>query len=168
LRNESFFSAPQLKRDSLGSHAHSTRCVIPDLFYVPFIMMAAGAVSALRAGLRIPRALASVRWPTTEGRVVARDLDDSPGRYEPVFEYRYQVSGAELRGDRISFAPAFDPRSSERALLMYHQYPPGKAVTVYYDPRRPHRSVLEPGLNWPLATQLLGGIGLVVLALVIR
>jgi hypothetical protein len=130
-------------------------------------MIAAGAVNVAWARARIPRALMSTRWPTTEGLIVARDLDDAPGKYQPVCEYRYEVNGVQFRGSRISFAPALDPRAFERALVIFHRYPPDKRVTVYYDPHHPHRSVLEPGVTWPLAAQLVGGVGLIALALVL-
>jgi hypothetical protein len=96
---------------------------------------------------------------------MARDLDDAADKYQPLFEYRYEVDGAPFRGSRISFAPTLNRRAFERALITFHRYPPGKAVTVYYDPAHPERSVLEPGFSWPLATQFFGGLLLIAVAL---
>jgi len=154
---------PQLKREPLGSHYSSAGLSMPFLS-VPFIMMAAGAINVAWAVARFPRAFSSARWPTTEGLIMARDLDDSPGKYQPLFEYRYQVDGVPFRGSRISFGPPFNPQAFQRALVTYHQYPPGKAVTVYYDPQHPDRSVLEPGINEWLGAQLVGGLVLIALA----
>src|SRR5207302_8208834 len=111
---------------------------------VPFIMMAGGAINVAWAVARFPRAFSSARWPTTEGLIMARDLDDSPGKYQPLFEYRYQVDGVPFRGSRISFGPPFNPQAFQRALVTYHQYPPGKAVTVDYKRQHLNSSVVKP------------------------
>jgi hypothetical protein len=97
---------------------------------------------------------------------MARDLDDAAEKYQPILEYRYEVDGVQRRGSRISFAPTFNRHAFERALVVFHRYPPGKAVTIYYDPRHPERSVIEPGLSWPLAMQFVGGLVLIAAAFV--
>src|SRR5438552_14172440 len=78
---------PQLKRDPLGSHYSSAELSMPFLS-VPFIMMAGGALNLAWAVAWVARAISSARWPTTEGLIMARVLDESPGKYQPLLEYQ--------------------------------------------------------------------------------
>ena len=85
-------------------------------------------------------------WPSTTGRVVEAYLDEyqhkphyrrSETRYHPVVRYTYVVDGVSYTGDRITVN---DPGSSLR-------YTEGDEVTVYYNPDRPERAVLEVGMS---------------------
>jgi hypothetical protein len=132
---------------------------------VALVMLTTGVGNVLWAGARIMPALRSVAWPSTEGEIVARDMDSSLVRYNPVVEYRYEVGGSEYRGHRISFAPTLTVSNADRALGAFHTYSPGRKVDVYYDPAHPDRSVLEPGMNWLLGGHLLAGLALLAFAL---
>ena len=131
---------------------------------VALIMLTTGAGNVIWAGARMMPALRSLSWPSTEGEILARDLDSSPLRYNPVVEYRYEVGGSQFRGHRISFAPTMTVSDADRALGTFHKYLPGRKVDVYYDPTHPERSVLEPGINWLLGGHLLAGLALLGLA----
>src|SRR5438046_9433674 len=89
---------------------------------VPFIMMAGGAINVAWAVARFPRAFSSARWTTTEGLIMARDLDDSPGKYQPLFEYMYQEVGILFRGFVISFGSLFKHYAVQRALSPHRVY----------------------------------------------
>jgi hypothetical protein len=91
----------------------------------------------------------SLRWPSVPGKIVASEVKgDAPSQKVPQAEisYMYRVNGREFRGSRVFFG-----RNSElgrpSAAATVRRYPPEAEVTVYYDPKDPSRSVLEPGLN---------------------
>lgn len=108
-------------------------------------------------------------WPTTDGVVRTAGVARS-GREVP-FAYDYVVGKIRYRGHRITpgqdraigiFNPdAADPQDVAR------RYPPGTAVTVYYDPADPDDSVLEPGVSLFTICAWALGIFLVVLGFIV-
>ena len=58
-------------------------------------------------------------------------------------KYDYAVNGKRYVGHQVSWGPrggTAEPTYQELA----EKYPPGRDVTVYYDPKRPATAVLEP------------------------
>jgi len=115
-------------------------------------------------GLRIMvKGLRTYRWPTTSGVVRGQDITSSTSSeggstsYSPKLRYEYDVDGTTYVSSRIAVGsgPSFSSRSGAREWL--EAYPTDSEVTVHYNPRRPDRSVLQPG-------GVLGGLFLVVLA----
>jgi len=155
-------SRPQLKRDPLGSHDFPVMLSIPDLLSLPYVVLAAGTLGTFWTGLRVAAGVASLRWSATTGRVLAREMDDEAGKYQPVFEYAYEVNGAQYRGCRFSFDFDLRRRSSSTALALFHKYRPGQEITVFFDPQRPYRAVIKRGVSGPLILSLVAGFGLVV------
>ncbi|NKB71589.1 MAG: DUF3592 domain-containing protein [Candidatus Latescibacteria bacterium] len=89
-------------------------------------------------------------WHFTVGTVTESKVDIDDGsdsyRYSPAVTYTYQVDGHHYTGDRIHFATSglTSPRQAQQQTA---PYPKGARVKVYYQPSRPERAVLEPGLN---------------------
>jgi len=65
--------------------------------------------------------------------------------YKPVIHYRYTVAGTDYTSSRIKYTGAAGGKSASNAMVNAH--PVGSAVTAYYDPREPSRSVLFQGLT---------------------
>jgi len=97
--------------------------------------------------------LASLGWRQTTGLVLRTGIEMSSGvrgvvEYSPKVAYRYAVAGQEYENDRISF-----PKRRGSGEKAYYQrqldgrYPVGQPCTVYYNPRDPAESCLEPGMN---------------------
>src|SRR5207244_7805835 len=84
-----------------------------------------------------------------------------PCYFPPLFESRYTLVVVSYLPSPTSIYPLSLHDALPISLVTYHQYPPGKAVTVYYDPQHPDRSVLEPGINEWLGAQLVGGLVLI-------
>ena len=88
-------------------------------------------------------------WPTVRGRVVTSEVrsyrsGEGGGRQPyPSVVYEYEVGGRRFRSKRIHFDELVS--SQARVGATVRTYSAGAEVTVYYDPRRPGRSVLEPG-----------------------
>ncbi len=92
---------------------------------------------------------ASLDWPSTTATIVEAALErrDARGRVEvrPRLRYTYEVGGQTYRGRQVQYGMV---RVTDEALVeeLRVAYPPGAQVPVRYDPRRPSRSVLRPGL----------------------
>lgn len=90
----------------------------------------------------------ALQWPSAAGRVVAAGVryhGARSGGYLPKVSYDYVVDGEALTGARLRFGGR-TLRSERGARAALGGAEPGAAVSVYYDPRRPRRSVLRPGV----------------------
>jgi hypothetical protein len=94
------------------------------------------------------QALASEKWPTVPGTVLASEakrnkpLFSKDYQYTPTVRYAYEVQGTRHEGDTIQFglmASAYQYQADE----IIKPYPVGGAVTVHYDPADPKAAVLE-------------------------
>jgi hypothetical protein len=138
--------------------------------FLASIFVLIGLVIACFGWQDIFQAQASQLWQPADGIIVSSDLgvrtnDDGATLYSADIHYTYQVSGRELKNDRVFFGqlstsdrqPIFD------ILLKYEQ---GDEVIVYYNPDDPVQSVLEPGVHgvtWFLPAL---GTGFAVLGLI--
>jgi hypothetical protein len=122
---------------------------------------------------------ASVRWPSTDGRIVSSrlvtDHDSSDDkRYSAAVRYSYEVDGAQYVGDRVLFyyRSRFEGHTYDRSLVdpVLRRYPVGRQVRVHYEPGAPKNSVLEPGLvgaELAAGAVALGFVGLATLLLLV-
>jgi len=106
-------------------------------------------------------------WPSTAGKVVIStvashkqnpgvfgyDFSDTEVTNEPRVEYVYSVAGKKYRGQRITIGEKTSGFELEEILA---RYPVGAGVTVYYDPTKPDKAVLERDLPWGILTAGLG------------
>lgn len=104
-------------------------------------------------------ALASARWPVVHGVVhhastassEVLDHNSVTGRFETkthrraVIRFTYTVDGGEYTGDQVWFGMKIAGEDAYDVDRMMQRYKDGDTVPVFYDPRRPARSVLEPG-----------------------
>lgn len=94
---------------------------------------------------RLAAGLRSCDWPSTRGTIVDaqvwqyRSAKYGTRIYAPCLTYRYSVAGQTYPGGPGVFGKTSRP---EKILC---PYPPGQAITVYYDPRHPERSRLRRG-----------------------
>ena len=122
-------------------------CFLAILLFIALM----AAMAALDGWNRYKSGKTSQNWPSTEGVVltsgVKTDLgksDDVEPKYEAAVTYRYAVDGYEYTGEKVSFAgQTFLKKGKADSLVT--RYNKGKRVKVYYDPKTPHVSVLEPG-----------------------
>lgn len=96
---------------------------------------------------------ASPQWPTVRG-VIERcepfaHLQDphhegAQPQWRLMLRYRYEVAGQAYTGSRLgAMARHYPDEAAVQAVCQ--RYPVGQQVTVFHDPVRPERSVLEPG-----------------------
>lgn len=99
-----------------------------------------GITFALVGVISLQPALRSLRWPAASGEITESD---------PVagVRYTYTAAGRVYTGSRVSFHDSglFSGRLGAPTAQTPAGYPAGMVVQVYYDPKAPDRSVLEPG-----------------------
>ncbi|MFH1923230.1 MAG: DUF3592 domain-containing protein [Planctomycetota bacterium] len=133
---------------------------------IGIVFTLAGGGLGVWATTTLIEAAASRSWPQASGRITesrVESWEDSEGdrSYAASINYEYEVNRIRYTGDRISFG---DHSSGGPSLAhsLVRRYPTRKGVQIFYDPNRPERSVLKPGLT-PLAFLFLGLAGLPLL-----
>jgi hypothetical protein len=119
------------------------------MVFIAFAVVGLAAVLAHMTATRLElRRLSqeSAAWPRVRGEVIDTRLlwSSSPraGKtYWPTIHYRYSVDGTTFSGERVSFRPSYGRGEAEDAV---GRYPAGSRVSVWYRPRDPRTSVLEP------------------------
>lgn len=136
------------------------------LVLIMLAMLAAGPILAFpflifyRAALA--RSKAAESWPSVPGTVENSFMQSVSVWPAPIVIYAYEVDGVAHRSTRARFGGtgAMNPKAAEELLA---RCPKGAEIPVYYDPRRPGRSVLVRTQDAP-ARNLLWGAGLVAAA----
>ena len=90
----------------------------------------------------------SKNWPTATGTIISATVKSAGSLiyYRPIIRYSYTVQNALYENEiltlygRLTFG-------YKRAEEIVHKYLVKSSVLVYYDPRRPQLSVLEPGMS---------------------
>jgi hypothetical protein len=127
----------------------------------PFLtLLFLGAIVLLLSTVifELPKSIASLAWPTTEGVVLSSDIhlmtgwsEDSEG-WAPSVSYRYSVNGREYVSGNIEIQDVGNGNTDYLAYQVIQRYPVGERVKIYYNPGDPTIAVLEPGIpdNEPL------------------
>jgi Protein of unknown function (DUF3592) len=96
----------------------------------------------------------SISWPISTGMISGVKLNEwshkphAEAMFKPVVLYDYTVNGVRHQGDRVSFEDSDGVRvltKKEATAWIDRNYPIGKRLPVYYDPRDPNLAVLQPG-----------------------
>jgi hypothetical protein len=135
------------------------------------VILACGIVSACGGLKRILLARAASSWQSTRGRVVGirHGVVDAPVTGELLslstvrLDYAYEVNGREYRGsasESESILPLDHCLSDQGTELQYCE---GESVEVWFDPRRPLRSLLHREVTGRTYLQLTVGTSLALL-----
>ena len=94
---------------------------------------------------QLHQARQSEQWPVVPGKIVRSFVKSSISEGETIYsadiKYAYTVQGVEHRSDVVVIGG-----HSYGANATVNRYPLGKEVSVSYDPEKPRRAVLEPGV----------------------
>ena len=103
-------------------------------------------------------------WPTVEGAVVTSRVIGTRA-FRPDIVYEYTVNGAVYRDSTTLETPSFGGRNSKYnvAETIAKEYPPGRSVTVHYNPSNPSESGLRVGPTWDVYGKL--GLGALLFGL---
>lgn len=95
----------------------------------------------------VARAADTKRWPTTIGKIVASEVEETTGYggatyYRPKVRYQYSIDGRGYENDavRISRTNYF---TNEPAAKIIARYPAGATVEMRCNPLDPSEAVLE-------------------------
>ncbi|MBE9048494.1 DUF3592 domain-containing protein [Pleurocapsales cyanobacterium LEGE 10410] len=109
-------------------------------------------------------AVASLSWPTTDGhledvrlwgkRNIGGEMKDAE---KLSVEYSYEINGLNYSGNSAAFYTLVYPKTVEFA----ERHSSNRNIKVYFNPRDPSESVLEPGLNpeKPYSDFIMGTLG---------
>ncbi len=105
-----------------------------------------GVLCMLYGQYQLGWARASADWPVVAGRIVTSEVtshtDEEGTTYSDEIEYVYAVDGTEYEADVVVIGGhGYGPHR------VVGRYPLGAEVTVAYDPDKPSRAVLEPGVE---------------------
>ncbi len=109
------------------------------------------------------------KWPRAKGRIIKSKVEELRtsskiriARLCLSLDYLYMVGDKIFEGHRLNSGwRCFASENYIKEVLK--RYPTGKVVEVYYNPKRPEISMLEPGLNWSVF--LMSGFGLVTVSI---
>jgi len=111
--------------------------------------------------LRLLRGSRSKSWPTVWGLITNSSVREwfdegfqgpevytrGSTQYEADIIYKYEIDNRKYNAKRIDTSFRGENRGLNRSWLIYQKYYSGKPVQVYYDPKNPRISVLEPGFK---------------------
>jgi hypothetical protein len=131
-------------------------------FWTALALLVALACAAIFVS-RLVLDSSSRSWPTTGGVITESGISvdtDSEGdtSYQVSVAYQYIVDDVAYVGDRVSSLRAISRGSLQAAEEQWEKYLPGSEVTVFFDPKNPHRAVLETGTRWGDWLGLLGSV----------
>jgi uncharacterized protein DUF3592 len=102
------------------------------------------AASLYVGSMDLMRGQASLHWPSAPGKVWLSDVHHHGGfSFSPDVRYAFQMDGQTYYGSTVKFGNGFSMRAGARNWAEH--YPVGARVQVFYDPRKPQISCLEPG-----------------------
>ena len=138
----------------------------PRAMFIIFIFTMFPTIIVVALATKLWEVRKAKSWHSTTGRVITsrvRSRKKRPGdegygadsdvTNEPEVEYTYQVGNRRHRCGRITIG---ERTSADELEAILARYPVGATVTVYYDPARPEKAVLERDLPTGM---LLAGAG---------
>ena len=128
-------------------HHRRTLRPVPEVIALAALLLIASAF-LIAAGLRWRAARVSRSWSGTEGIVIESRLTSNCSYCLPFVNYRYVVNGQSFVGNHLVAGPQ-DYYNRGEADAKASSYAVGRRLPVYYDPKDPAVSCLEPGvLRW--------------------
>ena len=134
------------KVEEADRHHHTTSPVLAGILGASFLLLA--TVGLYAGGSRLLAARTSTRWPETEGFIIESRAGSNCTYCWPTINYYYTVASQSFVGSNITAGPQ-DYYTRGEAKAKASSYTVGSKLAVYYDPKDPAVSCLEPGvLRW--------------------
>ncbi len=127
----------------------------PTFFYKLFMIVSLAII--LFATFLVTKEYNTKKWPSVTGKILMSRLVRSGSKLKPKIVYQYSVGDRTFKGENI-YAGTLILSLSSPASTLIKQYPEGKKVTVYYNPKNPQEAVLKRGIN--IDAMVLLGVGL--------
>jgi len=146
--------------------------VIKDIIYViaEIVFLAIGVLTVGSCVWDGYRGLRSRSWPIADGIILASEIReansvDGGHLYRYVITYQFKVRESDYFGHRLYFGDRLELPVSFVARRYRRRHMAGTSVSVFYNPKSPVESVLQPGLNEALIYTFAGGTIFVLFAL---
>ena len=122
------------------------------ILFIPGGFMSLSRISTLQDNL-------DQKWIAVEGRVITSQVTGERA-FHPEITYQYPVGDDTLTARTDLGMPGFGGRRNrlETSEIIARDNPPGRPITVYYDPANPTESTLRPGISYNIYMQLASGI----------
>jgi hypothetical protein len=146
---DSTASLPSPQRLAGPSHALLGEQHVQDVLVITFCAAISliGWLMVLQGAEQIRAARAVAHWPTAQGIIESVDvypMERAPGpRWRPHVTYSYAVGARIVTASRLCLGRAPAETTSAAAEAYLGRYPPGSAVTVYFNPHELTESVLD-------------------------
>ncbi len=131
-----------------------------------FVALGLGVLLLSISSGDVNKSIQSKSWPITQGQV--SDTTRTGERaILPLVIYSYEVAGVVYTDSTDFSIPGFGSRRyrGQTAGKVLTEYPPGKTVSVHYNPDNPTMSSLRPSLRWaPLMRFTVGAMLLMAFA----
>ncbi|RYJ44343.1 DUF3592 domain-containing protein [Flavobacterium beibuense] len=92
------------------------------------------------------------KWKTTEGLIlrntVERDKKDTDGGWRNYVVYEYSVDGKHYQNNDRHTQNLIFSSSSKYQIVPNERFVEGKKVKVFYNPQKPHKSVLDDKFDY--------------------
>lgn len=114
-------------------------------------------------------ALRSQSWASTTGTIVAAHVDSQMHHgkefFKPIVTYTFEVHGTGYVGERVYYGQFAHSEGPLPAQEVVGDYVPNMDVTVYYDPAKPSRALLRPGVHGRLRRWIIVSIVMLIVGL---
>ena len=128
------------------------------MFYLRLLLFFGAVGLVFWAFWRLVMAYTSQRWPATEGTITCCEVRSiADGGFFVRLRYAYALKTEIFSGSRLSFG-RFGGTTVTKAQRTAGRYQVGTTVQVYYAPRHPKLSVLEPGISY----EVFGMVGITI------
>ncbi|MCE7737417.1 MAG: DUF3592 domain-containing protein [Candidatus Heimdallarchaeota archaeon] len=111
-------------------------------FPIPGSYAIAGIILIFRNAIE---GIRSARWPSIQGVITVSHLDRSGGSVNHNFLYHYVIVGTLYSSSRKNIGGWGLSGVNDRDKIK--QFPPRSLIDVYYDPDKPQKAVVKPGLQ---------------------
>lgn len=136
------------------------------IFYIGGPLLLAMGLYYLFLSIWNPRQAEEIKnWSTTEGKIIVmRQLGKRGWMNNIEFRYKYKVDNKKYTGRNITLFPN-TIFGRERIEEIHEKYREGKTVTVYINPKKPKKAILEIEMGgqqsyylaWSILNIIIGG-----------
>ena len=131
------------------------------------LFLAIGVGMLISGGDLLYREWEKRSWPSVLGQVLSDRVTRSPGakmRFNAIVTYEYGIGGHRYVNDRRRgrwSQPTYNLQANAEYAI--RDYKPDKPVLVFYDPKNPADTLLEPGLT--LGNAMIAILGIMFLGI---
>ena len=131
------------------------------------LFLAIGVGMLISGGYLLYRDWETRSWPSISGKVLSAHVTRSPGariRFYAIVTYEYGIGGHRYVNDRQRGRwgqPIYNLQGNAEYAIW--DYKPDKPVLVFYDPKNPADTLLEPGLT--LGNAIIAILGIMFLGI---